>query len=69
MLQDIDLEGTGFSQDDLTSLLDSVAEPGPLVGDPDDVPEEPDEVDVDVDSGDPYLLGSHRIPVRRCDES
>jgi DNA modification methylase len=61
LLQDIDLEGTGFTQDDLTALLNEVAEPELLLGDPDDVPEEPDDSDVYVERGDLYILGKHRI--------
>ncbi len=59
LLQDVELEGTGFSQDDLTGLLDRLAEPTPLNGDPDDVPEEPDAASVYVKPGDLFLLGKH----------
>lgn len=61
MLQDIDLEGTGFTQDDLTALLDDIALPTELDGDPNEVPEEPDDADVYVQPGDLYVLGKHRI--------
>lgn len=61
LLRDVDLDGTGYNQDDLTELLDRVAEPTPLQGDPDEAPEPRDDSDVYVRPDDMYLLGRHRI--------
>jgi DNA modification methylase len=61
LLQEIDLEGTGFTQDDLIELLDATAEPVELQGDPDEVPDEPDDANVYVVKGDLYRLGKHLI--------
>lgn len=61
-----DLDGTGFTPDDLSQLLDSISEPAPLQGDPDEVAEEPDDSDVYVQVGDLWQLGGHRLLCADC---
>jgi DNA modification methylase len=59
LLQSVNLDGTGFTPDDLGALLDSISEPAPLEGDPDEVPEAVE--DCGVQTGDLFLLGDHRL--------
>jgi ParB-like chromosome segregation protein Spo0J len=54
---DVDLQLTGFSQDELTRLLASAGTEG--LTDPDDIPEPPDEPQ--TNPGDLWLLGKHRL--------
>jgi len=53
-----DLGLVGFSAEEVAALMGAS---GPLLGDPDDTPEAPDEADVYVKTGDVYTLGRHRI--------
>ncbi len=61
LLQDVDSRGTGFVEEDRRSLRAQLDEPVPLNGDPDGVPEEPNEADDRVKPGDLFILGEHRI--------
>jgi DNA modification methylase len=54
---DVDLEVVGFSSEELDELLRAEVEPG--LTDPDFVPEPPEEAQ--TQSGDVWLLGSHRL--------
>lgn len=55
---DLQLEGTGFSTDDLDDLLQVLDTPTPLQGDPDAVPDDAPAITV---PGDVWLLGRHRL--------
>lgn len=57
---DGDLEGTGYTADDVSALLGTEAEPEPLT-DPDDIPDAPTEPHSKV--GDVWVLGRHRLLV------
>ena len=53
-----EMDATGFDSSELERLL---AAGNTGQGDPDEVPEEPDEAEVYVERGDLYVLGQHRI--------
>jgi len=55
---DLQLEGTGFSPDDLDDLLQVLDTPTPVQGDPDAVPNDAPAITV---PGDVWLLGRHRL--------
>lgn len=61
LLQEVDLEGTGFTEDEVSTLLDQIEPPGQLYGDPDEVPQAPNDADTYVAAGDLYALGEHLI--------
>lgn len=54
-----DLEGTGYTDDDLEALLASMAVPGEIHGDPDDAPDLP--ADPITEPGQLWHLGPHRV--------
>ncbi|MBS2031961.1 MAG: DNA modification methylase [Deltaproteobacteria bacterium] len=61
LLEQVGLEGTGFTDDDLAELLDATREPAPLQGDPDEIPDEPNDSSIYVELGDLWQLGDHRL--------
>ncbi|MER0443044.1 DNA methyltransferase [Streptomyces sp. Edi4] len=58
---DGDLEGTGYSADDVADILGTDSEPEPPLTEPDDIPDVPAEPRSRV--GDVWILGRHRLLV------
>ncbi|MFB7771148.1 DNA methyltransferase [Streptomyces sp. NPDC056084] len=58
---DGDLEGTGYSADDVADILGTDAEPEPPLTEPDDIPDVPAEPRSRI--GDVWVLGRHRLLV------